>query len=540
VIGDLLATRYRLEAPLGAGGSAVVYRAHDIRLDRDVALKLLLPNLAQDPVIAVRFEREARALAAISDPGIVSIFDVEPGDPVSGREPFFVMELCPDGSLADELVKVGGRLPPETVVRIIGDVAGGLGALHARGLIHRDVKPHNILLTQRGAKLADFGVVRAADTSQFTAQFTAPGTAIGTLAYLAPELLSGAAASPASDVYSLGVTAFQALTGRLPRPSNSIAELADARQVPPLRLSAVAPDLAAFDSPLAASMLIDPNERPTARQFAASLTAELRTWPMAPGPRADGGDEKRQRSAPRPVPPANSAVSDARTVAVKIPGRSAAGSVRRRGVIGALAILAVAAILGTALFAGGGFFSVTPGTSRQPVASQSLSPSPPLSPSLSPTGSASQGPSAGASPSASANPFPTLTPTLSQPTPATGPPTPIVAFPTPSLVTPLPTVIPTLIPIYDAAQARQDLSNVMSSIDNAVALGQIRSGDATMLRSEAATVDKRLTNNDPNGARIAADQLLATINQLIGEGRLQSGGELRTWAQMLQQVLPEH
>jgi len=116
MIGEVLAGRYRIEAPLGAGGTAVVYRAHDQRLDRDVALKLLLPNLAQDAAVAARFEREARVLAAISHPGIVSIFDVEPGDPATGSDPFFVMELCPGGSLADELEAAGGRLSPDTVV----------------------------------------------------------------------------------------------------------------------------------------------------------------------------------------------------------------------------------------------------------------------------------------------------------------------------------------------------------------------------------------------------------------------------------------
>ena len=111
--GDLLADRYRIVAPLGAGGMATVHRAHDERLARDVAGKVLLPNLAADPVTAQRFEREARAMAAVAHPGLVAVFDVDAGDPAVGREPFVVMELCPGGSLADRMAEpagVGGQV----------------------------------------------------------------------------------------------------------------------------------------------------------------------------------------------------------------------------------------------------------------------------------------------------------------------------------------------------------------------------------------------------------------------------------------------
>ena len=282
IIGDVLAARYRIDATLGAGGTAVVYRAHDLRLARDVALKVLLPNLAQDPALAAQFEREARALAAINHPGVVSIFDVEPGDPAAGREPFYVMELCPDGSLADELSAAGGRLPPETVVPIILDVAAGLAAMHARGVIHRDVKPHNILLTSAGAKLADFGLARASETTRFTA----PGTAVGTLAYLAPELLDGQPASAASDVYGLGVAAFQALTGRLPRPSGSMVDLVDARRLAVTSVSAAAPGIGeAFDAAVGAALDVDPSRRPDARAFANGLKGAMAAWRAAGSPR---------------------------------------------------------------------------------------------------------------------------------------------------------------------------------------------------------------------------------------------------------------
>ena len=123
--GDVLADRYRIGALLGAGGMATVHRAHDERLRRDVAVKVLSPNLADDPVLARRFEREARAMAAVADPGLVAVFDVDPGDRDAGREPFVVMELCPGGSLADRL---GPDRPmaPDELVPILVSVSDAL------------------------------------------------------------------------------------------------------------------------------------------------------------------------------------------------------------------------------------------------------------------------------------------------------------------------------------------------------------------------------------------------------------------------------
>jgi len=273
--GDTLAGRYRIDAALGAGATAVVYRARDLRLERDVAVKVLLPNLARDRLIAARFDREARALAAAAHPGIVSVYDVDRGDPDTGREPFFVMELCEGGSLSDALDDAGGRLSPETLIPMLVAIAGGLASLHGRGVIHRDVKPHNILLCPSGAKLADFGLARAQDMTRLTA----PGTGAGTLAYLAPELLAGDEPGPAADVYALGVVAFLGLTGRLPRPSTSMVDLVDARLVPVQPVSAVAPDLGrAFDGVIAAALAPDPARRPPPMAAAAALSQALLQW----------------------------------------------------------------------------------------------------------------------------------------------------------------------------------------------------------------------------------------------------------------------
>jgi len=284
VVGELLAGRYRIDGRLGAGGMASVWRARDLRLGRDVAVKVLLANLAADPTLAQRFDREARSLAAAAHPGVVAVFDVDPGDPDTGREPFYVMELAEGGSLADRLAP-SGRLPPGEVAAIIAQVAHGLAELHRRGMVHRDIKPHNIVFAGGRPKLADFGLARSEAASDITA-LTQTGTTVGTLAYLAPELVGGQPASAASDVYALGVVAFVGLTGRLPRPSGSMAEVVEGRLAAPARASDMAPDLGPhFDSPLAAALSADPAARPdpTALADALSSAVTLPAIPMANG-----------------------------------------------------------------------------------------------------------------------------------------------------------------------------------------------------------------------------------------------------------------
>ena len=339
MVGETLAGRYRIDATLGAGATAVVYRAHDLRLSRDVAVKVLLANLAQDPLVAGRFDREARALAAAAHPGIVAVYDVDHGDPATGREPFFVMELCEGGSLADALDAGGGRLPPETLVPMLATVAEGLASLHERGVVHRDIKPQNILICGGAAKLADFGLARAQDTTQLTA----PGTAAGTLAYLAPELLGGAEPGPAADVYALGVVAYQGLTGTLPRPSGSMVDLVDTRLTPVLAVSAVAPDLGpAFDEPVGTALAPDPAPRPLPLTFAVDLNRALQQW------------QGERRAA---VPVAVVGLPEETTQQIRLPAGggqpvdSATGRRRRRSLLGpmtaagALGVLAAGLVL---------------------------------------------------------------------------------------------------------------------------------------------------------------------------------------------------
>ena len=281
--GDLLIGRYRILERLGSGGMATVHRARDERLERDVAVKILLPNLADDPSTAARFEREARSLAASSNPGVVAVFDVDAGDPSTGREPFFVMELCRGGSLADRIVG-GRRMSPDDLVPILVPIADGLADLHRRGVVHRDIKPQNILFGDDRAKLADFGLAQSGDGDGLS-ELTTPGTAVGTLAYLAPEVLGGERATTAADVYALGVVAFVGLTGRPPRPAGSMTELVSSSGSVAPTVSAVAPDLGpAFDDIVGGTLAVRAADRPDALAFASGLASALGRWTRDGGP----------------------------------------------------------------------------------------------------------------------------------------------------------------------------------------------------------------------------------------------------------------
>jgi len=293
IVGDVLADRYRIESVLGVGGMASVYRATDLRLDRQVAVKVLVANLSADAQFAARFDREARAMASFSHPNVAAVYDVEPGHPTTGREPFYVMELCEGGSLADRL-KASGRIPPAALVPMVVAISDGLAELHRHGFIHRDVKPANILFANDRPKLADFGIARSEESSDGT-PLTLPGATLGTLPYLAPELLVGQPPSAASDVYALGVTIFQALTGHAPMPSTAAAAIADSPSVVPLTVSAAAPDLGpAFDAPLARALDPDPDRRPSPSELANEVADGLEIRGVAtPNPLTLAGPGRR-------------------------------------------------------------------------------------------------------------------------------------------------------------------------------------------------------------------------------------------------------
>ncbi len=250
---------------------ATVYRAWDLRLDRPVAVKILSPTLAADPSFVARFRQEARTMARVHHPSIVTVHDVDESDGLL----YIVMELIEGESLADRLHREH-VLSPEALAPILSSVAAGLAVLHGLGLVHRDVKPHNILLPTAGvAKLADFGLARDGGTTSLTL----PGTAIGTLGYLAPELLHGAPASPASDVYAFGVVTYEALTGQ--RPAEAATEGDGPSWVPgaaPPAPSTLAPWLGTgFDRPL--SVALGPSSgRPTITALADVIVDASDEW----------------------------------------------------------------------------------------------------------------------------------------------------------------------------------------------------------------------------------------------------------------------
>jgi eukaryotic-like serine/threonine-protein kinase len=260
----LVADRYALRAPLGRGGMGVVWRAQDAVLGREVAIKEVVfpPAMAEQerrPAQA-RVLREARAAARLNHPGAVTLYDVVADHGVT----FIVMELVDAPTLAD-LVRADGPLPVERVAEIGAQVAGALEAAHAAGIVHRDVKPANVMVAERGAaKLADFGIA----SLQGDPQLTSTGLVIGSPAYMAPEQAKGEESGPAADFWALGATMFYAVEGEPPFDrGGSIATLAAVVNEPPRR-----PRRAGALTPLITALLAkDPSSRPTGPKVGAWL-----------------------------------------------------------------------------------------------------------------------------------------------------------------------------------------------------------------------------------------------------------------------------
>ena len=264
---ETVADRYLIERTLGRGGMATVFLAHDRELQRPVALKVLADHLTGDAAVRKRFLREARLAARLSHPNVVQVFDAGDAD---GRS-YIVMEYVPGETVADVLARCGNVTAVEAV-DLVGQAAEGLQHAHEQGLVHRDVKPQNLLVRADGCvKVADLGIARAAEATRLTER----GTILGTAAYLAPEQAAGEEVTAAADIYSLGAVLYQLLTGRTPYEFSSLAELA-ARQA---SAEIVAPrDLEAdIPQPLEAVVMRCLARDPRFRvRSAAELAAELR------------------------------------------------------------------------------------------------------------------------------------------------------------------------------------------------------------------------------------------------------------------------
>jgi eukaryotic-like serine/threonine-protein kinase len=255
----LVMGRYRVERPLGHGAMSTVDLAHDVELDREIALKRLAENLARDDDLRARFQREARLAARLTHPNVVQIFDVGEDD---GR-PFIAMEYVPGETLA-ELVARRGPLPPDEVAELGVQACRGLAEAHGAGLVHRDVKPQNLLLRTDGVlKLSDFGVAFGIEGTRLTMV----GTVLGTAAYLAPEQARGEEVTAAADIYGAGAVLYELLTGRPPRSPATLAELSEDAAIPaPQHAPRELADI------VMRCLAADPADRPAS---AADLAAEL-------------------------------------------------------------------------------------------------------------------------------------------------------------------------------------------------------------------------------------------------------------------------
>ncbi|MFI2370331.1 serine/threonine-protein kinase [Streptomyces sp. NPDC018833] len=300
-----MADRYRLDARIGQGGMGEVWQGSDEVLGRPVAVKLLLGQNA-DPQAAARFRMEAQTAARLNHPGVVAVFDFGTWD---GRF-YLVMELVEGRSLAEELA-TDGPLPPERVAAVAAQAAAGLMSAHRQGIVHRDIKPGNLLADSEGAvKIGDFGIARFVDDP--SAALTTTGQIVGTSLYLAPERALGRTAGPASDVYSLGCVLYQLLTGRPPfkadTPTATLYQHIDAAPVPPLDLGVgLSP---AFQNYLLVMLAKQPEDRPTADEVAAWFASDAwqgRSRPMptpqpVPTPQPTPQPVPTPQPTPQPVP----------------------------------------------------------------------------------------------------------------------------------------------------------------------------------------------------------------------------------------------
>ena len=286
---EVVAGRYRLERSLGASGMAEVFVATDLQLRRDVAVKRLPSSAMQDATAQARFAREARALARVNDPHVVTVFDIVVDD---GR-PFLVMELV-DGMTLSELIHREGRIDPARLVSIAEDICSGLAAVHACGIVHRDMKPSNVFLTASGAvKIGDFGIASVA--SDVTV--TRAGEVFGSAPYVSPEQVTGDPVDARADLYSLGCVMFEMATGRPPFVGDEPAALAyQHAHTTPERADAVVPQVpTALASTIDLLLAKNPADRPGS---ADGLRRSLETMPSTA---ADVGDVATQPFAPLPA-----------------------------------------------------------------------------------------------------------------------------------------------------------------------------------------------------------------------------------------------
>jgi serine/threonine protein kinase len=318
-VSELLTDRefagYRIDGVLGRGGMGVVYRATELALDRHVALKVLAEELAEDPSFRRRFVAESKAAASLEHPNIVPVHAAGEHQGVL----YLAMRLVPGRDLRATL-RTDGRLVPTRAAQVIAQVASALDAAHTAGVIHRDVKPANVLIDHDGhAYLGDFGLSRR--TGDAAAALTRSGQVLGTLDYIAPEQIRRETTTPQTDVYALGCVVFEVLTGEVPFPAETEeAKLWAHLSEPPSRLGDVVPGMpVAFDRAVRHALQKDPERRfASAGELAAALQdaaggaqartfeetrARARSTPLAAAPRAETARPRESDDRPHPGAP---------------------------------------------------------------------------------------------------------------------------------------------------------------------------------------------------------------------------------------------
>jgi eukaryotic-like serine/threonine-protein kinase len=371
-----VAGRYVIERRLGAGGMSTVFQARDTVLERSVAVKLLAEHLAHDEAFVFRFRREALSAARLQHPNIVQVFD-SGQDPASERH-YIVMEYV-DGPSAADMLREHKRLDLDETVQLVRDACHGLDYAHRAGVVHRDVKPGNLLFAEEMGitKLADFGIAKAAEQTRITQV----GSVLGTAAYLSPEQARGEEAGPASDIYSLGVCAYQFLTGRLPHEYASLTELALKQQQEPVApLTDYRPDTPPeLDEAIRVALEREPSARyASALEMAEAIeagfrgetteatqmidqtaaTQALRRTSVAPAP-----TRVHQTAPPVTAPPR--ARRDERAAARRAAGRRRLGSFL--ALLAAIAAIAVVAIALLSSSGGEGVDPVDTGDAQQQI-----------------------------------------------------------------------------------------------------------------------------------------------------------------------------